>query len=190
MGGPSASRVIDPVVARLRDRRWERGLTQKDLATLAETQQSAISDMETGASSPTLMTLRKVAVALKVDLEVVDLTPSSIKEDIEYLGSLDVKQLEQELLVRRWYSHPNDLIGGYCVMPVDAPPSSGCFSIADFMTESWTAHIVQLHNSTIDRSAYVSSPDDRDPDCVINWPGCFNGGYSPDCCRFPKSCSC
>jgi len=26
--------------------------------------------------------------------------------------------------------------------------------------------------------------------CVENWPGCYEGGYNPSCCRFPKSCSC
>ena len=26
--------------------------------------------------------------------------------------------------------------------------------------------------------------------CVENWPGCYEGGYDPSCCRFPKSCSC
>ena len=31
-----------------------------------------------------------------------------------------------------WFFHENDLIGGYCVMPEDAPPSSGAHSIADF----------------------------------------------------------
>jgi hypothetical protein len=26
--------------------------------------------------------------------------------------------------------------------------------------------------------------------CVENWPDCWDGGYDPRCCRFPKSCSC
>ena len=30
----------------------------------------------------------------------------------------------------------------------------------------------------------------RDPECVANWPDCYEGGYDPSCCRFPKSCSC
>jgi hypothetical protein len=34
------------------------------------------------------------------------------------------------------------------------------------------------------------SEDDRDPECVKQWPECFSGGYDPRCCRFPKSCSC
>lgn len=30
----------------------------------------------------------------------------------------------------------------------------------------------------------------RDPRCVARWPECESGDYHPDCCRFPKSCSC
>lgn len=26
--------------------------------------------------------------------------------------------------------------------------------------------------------------------CVEAWPECHEGGYDPQCCRFPKSCSC
>lgn len=26
--------------------------------------------------------------------------------------------------------------------------------------------------------------------CVEAWPEAYEGGYNPDCCRFPKSCSC
>lgn len=26
--------------------------------------------------------------------------------------------------------------------------------------------------------------------CIANWPDCYEGGYDPSCCRFPKSCSC
>lgn len=32
--------------------------------------------------------------------------------------------------------------------------------------------------------------EDRNPECVENWPECENGKYHPLCCRFPKSCSC
>lgn len=27
------------------------------------------------------------------------------------------------------------------------------------------------------------------PECEASWSGCFDGGYDPRCCRFPKSCS-
>jgi hypothetical protein len=32
--------------------------------------------------------------------------------------------------------------------------------------------------------------DQRDAECIERWPDCWNGGYDPKCCRFPKSCSC
>jgi transcriptional regulator with XRE-family HTH domain len=190
MGGPSSTKNIDPVAHRLRARREQLGLSQSELARRSGTQQSAISDMETGEASPTLRTLRKVVKYLKLDIELVELSPASILRDIIYLRSLEPDQLETELLNRKWYVHPNDLIGGFCVMPVDAPPSSGCFEIAESMSEGWAKHITELHNSEIDRPAYEPPSDDRDPSCVLRWPSCSSGEYHPDCCRFPKSCSC
>lgn len=32
--------------------------------------------------------------------------------------------------------------------------------------------------------------DERKPECVKRWPNCCPGEIHPDCCRFPKSCSC
>jgi hypothetical protein len=105
--------------------------------------------MENGVSSPTLVTLRNVATALKVEIDVRDLIPASIEKDIWYLRSLGVHAIDREIMRRKWYVHLNDLIGGYCAMPVDTPPSSGCFSIADFNSVELADHIVELHNSTI-----------------------------------------
>ena len=36
----------------------------------------------------------------------------------------------------------------------------------------------------------TSVPTRRLRACVENWPDCYDGGYNPYCCRFPKSCSC
>ena len=36
----------------------------------------------------------------------------------------------------------------------------------------------------------ASSLVERNPECVASWPDCYEGGYDPRCCRFPKSCSC
>lgn len=149
MGGSREVKVKDPVVDRLKIRREELGLSQLDLAKLSDTHQSSISEMETGEVSPTLRTLRKVAEILKMEIELKELVSVSIGRDIIYLKSLEADQLERELLARRWYVHPNDLIGGFCVMPVDAPPSCGCFSIADFANESSAIHIVELHNLNV-----------------------------------------
>jgi hypothetical protein len=36
----------------------------------------------------------------------------------------------------------------------------------------------------------AATPDTRNPECVTAWPDCYDGGFDPRCCRFPKSCSC
>lgn len=49
-----------------------------------------------------------------------------------------------------WFPHVNDLIGGYCVMPVDATPASVTEptpSIADFMHEADAAFIAWARNN-------------------------------------------
>lgn len=50
----------------------------------------------------------------------------------------------------RWFARPNDLIGGWCVMPVDEPPSQGVPEVADFTTRELAEHIAQLHNDWLD----------------------------------------
>lgn len=51
----------------------------------------------------------------------------------------------------RWYAHVDDLIGGWCIMPVDEPPSQGWWQIADFIDEAAARHIVELHNEWFDK---------------------------------------
>jgi hypothetical protein len=50
----------------------------------------------------------------------------------------------------RWYARPNDLIGGWCVMPVDEPPSGGMPEVADFIRQEAAGHIAALHNQWLD----------------------------------------
>lgn len=57
--------------------------------------------------------------------------------------------LEDAMLTSRWYAHPNDLVGGWCVTFVDLPPSQGAPSVADFLSERAAQHIVDLHNATL-----------------------------------------
>lgn len=45
-----------------------------------------------------------------------------------------------------WFAKPNDTIGGWCVMPVDEPPSYGVPEVADFITQELAEHIAKLHN--------------------------------------------
>lgn len=142
-------RDTDPIFVIMTKRRNQLGLSQQDLAKMCGIGQSSISELETGRISPTLKTLRKVLENLKMEIVLTELIPSSIERDILYLKSLGLVQLERELLSRRWYVRPDDLVGGYCVMPVDAPPSCGCPSIADFASKSQAEHIVELHNSDL-----------------------------------------
>lgn len=57
--------------------------------------------------------------------------------------------LGDDVLNRAWYVRENDLIGGWCVMPVDLPPSSGVYEVADFVSRSVAEHIVELHNTWV-----------------------------------------
>ena len=48
----------------------------------------------------------------------------------------------------KWYAQPNDLIGGWCVMPVDKTPGEANIpEVADFTTEELAKHIAMLHNN-------------------------------------------
>lgn len=48
------------------------------------------------------------------------------------------------------------------------------------MAETWL---------TSDQGREPFLPRPRLKDCVETWPECYEGGYDPRCCRFPKSCS-
>ena len=50
-----------------------------------------------------------------------------------------------------WYAHPDDLIGGWCIMNIDLPPSqtSGIRQIASVCDETVARHIASLHNTDL-----------------------------------------
>lgn len=52
-----------------------------------------------------------------------------------------------------WFARPNDLTGGWCVMPADEPPSSGIAEVAGFTTRELAGHIARLHNDWLLESA-------------------------------------
>ena len=55
--------------------------------------------------------------------------------------------LGESYLRVRWFAKPNDLIGGWCVMPVDATPGEANLpEVADFTTELMANHVAYLHN--------------------------------------------
>lgn len=54
-------------------------------------------------------------------------------------------------LTYQWFAQPNDLVGGWCVMPVDEPPSYGVMEVADFTTREAAEHIAKLHNDWLNQ---------------------------------------
>jgi hypothetical protein len=66
---------------------------------------------------------------------------------VEGLRKLRGEALIGFMMNTAWYAQPNDLIGGWCVVPLDLPPSSGVFTIADFTDERAARHIAWLHNA-------------------------------------------
>ena len=63
-------RKTNPIAAHLRERRFELGLTQQEVATAAGTSHTAISRLESGGHTANLETLRKIASVLDEELLV------------------------------------------------------------------------------------------------------------------------
>lgn len=61
-------RRVNPVAAHLRERRFELGLTQEQLAAAAGTSTTVISCLESGMDMPPLSTLRRIAQELDEEL--------------------------------------------------------------------------------------------------------------------------
>ncbi len=68
------------LAARVAEERRARGLSQRELADLCGTTQSAIARVERGARPPRLDTLLRMAGALDCEL-VVELRPRTVRED-------------------------------------------------------------------------------------------------------------
>lgn len=63
-------RKTNPIAAHLRERRFELGLTQQEVADAAGTSHTAISRLESGTHTPSLATLQKIAAVLDEELLV------------------------------------------------------------------------------------------------------------------------
>jgi DNA-binding XRE family transcriptional regulator len=61
-------RKTNPIAAHLRERRFELGLTQEQVADAAGTSHSAISRLESGTHMPQLSTLRRIVAVLDEEL--------------------------------------------------------------------------------------------------------------------------
>lgn len=65
--------------------------------------------------------------------------------------------MTSDVLTDRWYAHPDDLIGGWCAMNRDHPPSQlnrerdpDGREIANFLGEGVARHVVELHNASLE----------------------------------------
>jgi DNA-binding XRE family transcriptional regulator len=65
-----ALREVSPIAAHLRERRFELGLTQEEVARAADTSHSAVSRLEKGTHIPQLPTLQRIAAVLDEELLV------------------------------------------------------------------------------------------------------------------------
>ncbi len=65
-----ALREINPIAAHLRERRFELGMTQEQVAKAAGTSHSAVSRLEKGTHIPQLPTLQRIAAVLDEELLV------------------------------------------------------------------------------------------------------------------------
>jgi DNA-binding XRE family transcriptional regulator len=65
-----ALREISPIAAHLRERRFELGLTQEEVARAAGTSHSAVSRLEKGTHIPQLPTLQRIAAVIDEELLV------------------------------------------------------------------------------------------------------------------------
>jgi DNA-binding XRE family transcriptional regulator len=65
-----ALREVNPIAAHLRERRFELGLTQEQVAKAAGTSHSAVSRLEKGTHIPQLPTLQRIAAVLDEELLV------------------------------------------------------------------------------------------------------------------------
>jgi DNA-binding XRE family transcriptional regulator len=65
-----ALREVSPIAAHLRERRFELGLTQDEVAKAAGTSHSAVSRLEKGTHIPQLPTLQRIAAVLDEELFV------------------------------------------------------------------------------------------------------------------------
>lgn len=79
----------------------------------------------------------------------------SEKDEVALRRYLRNQEMLKVYMQRLWYAKPNDVIGGWCVMPVDEPPSCGMFEVVDFISQEAAEHIAMLHNAWLERPANV-----------------------------------
>lgn len=93
-------RIIAWAIAqRIREAREKQGLTQEDLAVMVGIARPNIARLEKGIHTPTLSTLKKVANALRLDINIIMSEPEVNKEDRRYFKELAESGLDE------WIGH-------------------------------------------------------------------------------------
>lgn len=119
----------------IRQLRWQARLTQQELAAAAGTSQSAIAAYESGAKSPTLRTMQKLAGSLGLEV-AVDFIPCMTREDrrslafhraiaerVERAGEPAIGQARRNLArLRQAHPHATELLERWRQW-LDLPPS-------------------------------------------------------------------
>jgi transcriptional regulator with XRE-family HTH domain len=101
----SVDPVRDAVALNLRRARLARGLSQRELAELAETSKALLSQLERGVANPTLDVLSRVAGAL--DLAVSDLIRTSLLEPQVVRGGEGLKSIVDGISIRTLFTTPD-----------------------------------------------------------------------------------
>ncbi len=70
---------------------------------------------------------------------------------LSWARGLHPHELREWFMSATWYAQPDDLVGGWCVMPVPFPPSSGFFSVAEFMDQATAQYVAGLHNDKLNQ---------------------------------------
>jgi len=65
------------------------------------------------------------------------------------LWKLGPKGVEEYIMTNVWWVQPDDLIGGWVIVPLPLPPSSGIMQIADFTHEDVARYVASLHNQRL-----------------------------------------
>ena len=89
--------IVKGFAARLRELRQAGGMTQLELARAANVALSHLSKLESGATSPGIDLLERLALALKV--QTISLLPAPEVEDVE-TGRIETKRLFETLVAR------------------------------------------------------------------------------------------
>lgn len=67
------------------------------------------------------------------------------------------EDLIEAIMNNYWYAKENDLIGGWCVCAIDAPPSQ-LGEIGNFLFKEMAEHIAGLHNEWLEKNGSSDKP--------------------------------